>query len=153
MNAPQPAKDGRQSILELNRLISETRGFFHDLEKVSAAILARHGFSPQERRMMMALRKSRRCTAPQLARKMGVSRQYVQTTMNSLQKRGMVAFRENPDHKRSRILELTAVAEDKILEIMTREGVVLQQVAADLAPEEVRQAVEVLEQARQGLSL
>ena len=151
MNAPQPAKDGRRSILELNRLISETRGFFHDLEEVSEIILARHGLSPQERRLMMTLRKHRRCTVPQLARKREVSRQYVQVTMNALARRGLMAFRENPDHKRSRLLELTRQGEERIREILAREGEAMQRVAAGLTPDEVREAVEVLQKARKGL--
>jgi len=151
MNAPQPAKDGRQSILELNRLILETRGFFHELEEVSRTILARHDLSPQERRLMMTLRKHRRCTVPQLARKSDVSRQYVQVTMNDLAKRGFVVFKDNPDHKRSRLLELTQQGEKRILEIMAREGEALQRVAAGMASDEVREAVEVLRKARIGL--
>jgi len=152
MTAPQPAKDGRQSILDLNHLITATRGFFHDLERVSESILARHQLSPQERRLLLTLRKHRRCTVPQLARKRQVSRQHVQVTMNGLEERGWVTFRENPDHKRSRLLELTPDAEDRFREIMTLEGEALQKVAVDLSPEEVRQAVVVLHQVRDSLS-
>ncbi len=152
MNAPQPARDGRQSILELNHLITATRGFFHDLERVSQAILAEHDLSPQERRLLMTLRKNRRCTVPQLARKRKVSRQYVQVTMNALARRGWVVFRKNPDHKRSRLLMLTQEAEDRIREIMAHEGKALQRVAAGLSPEDVRQAVNVLAQATDSLS-
>ncbi len=151
MNAPQPAKDGRRSILELNRLIAETRGFFHDLEEVSEIILARHDLSPQERRLMMTLRKHPRSTVPQLARKRDVSRQYVQVTMNDLAERGLVVFRDNPDHKRSRLLELTPEGEERIREIMAREGEAMQRLAGGLTPYEVREAVEVLQKARIGL--
>lgn len=153
MNAPQPEQDGRRSILELNRLISETRGFFHDLEEVSRTILARHGLSPQERRLLMALRKHRRCTVPQLARKREVSRQFVQVTMNALAKRGLVEFRNNPDHKRSRLLELTQTGENLMTAVMGREGEALKRVAVGLAPDDVRSAVEVLVQARKRLSM
>jgi len=152
MNAPQPAPDGRQSILELNRLISETRGFFHELEDVSRTILARHGLSPQDRRLLMTLRKHRRCTVPQLARKRDVSRQFVQVTMNALAKRGLVVFLENPDHKRSRLLELTSTGEELMRAVMGREGEALQRVAAGLSPEAVKEAVGVLVQAREALN-
>jgi DNA-binding MarR family transcriptional regulator len=152
MNVPQPSRDGRQSILELNRLITATRVFSHDLEMVSEAILDKHDLSPQERRLLMALRKNRSITVPQLARKCQVSRQYVQVTMNALARRGWVAFHQNPEHKRSRLLELTPDAEDRIREILTREGEALQRVAAGLSPEEVRQAVAVLDQATDSLS-
>lgn len=152
MAATQPAPDGRQSILELNRLITATRGFFHDLEEVSTGILARHGLTPQQRRLLMTLRKHRKCTVPHLARKRDVSRQFVQVTMNDLARRGLVAFRDNPDHKRSRLLELTETGEALILAVMEREGEALQRVAAGLSPLEVRGAVAVLNQAREGLS-
>lgn len=151
MNAPQPAPDGRQSILELNRLIAATRGFFHDLEDVSARILARHGLTPQERSLLMTLRKLRQATVPGLARKREVSRQYVQVTMNALAKRGLVDFRDNPDHKRSRLLVLTDRGEALILAVMSREGEALQRVAAGLLPAEVKEAVGVLGSARKGL--
>ena len=151
MNAPQPAPDGRQSILELHRLIAATRGFFHDLEEVSARILARHGLTPQERSLLMTLRKLRQATVPGLARKREVSRQYVQVTMNALAKRGLVDFRDNPDHKRSRLLVLTDRGEALILAVMSREGEALQRVAAGLLPAEVKEAVGVLGSARKGL--
>jgi len=152
MNAPQPATDGRQSILELNRLISETRGLFHDLEDISAGILAEDGLTPHQRRLMMSLRKQRHCTVPQLARINEVSRQFVQTVMNGLAGIGLVVFRENPAHKRSRLLELTPEGERRIRAIMAREGEFLQRVAAGLSPDPVRLAVEVLRQAREGLA-
>lgn len=152
MSAPQPALDGRHSILELNRLITATRGFFHDLEEVSSSILARHGMTPQERRLLMTLRKHRLCTVPQLARKRGVSRQFVQVTMNALAKRSLVAFKENPDHKRSRLLSLTERGEALILGVMAREGEALQRVAAQLKSDEVKEAVKVLESASHGLA-
>jgi DNA-binding MarR family transcriptional regulator len=152
MNAPQPAKDGRQAMLELNRLIQETRGFFHDLEDVSAGILAEDGLTPHQRRLLMSLRKHRQCTVPHLARRNGVSRQYVQTVMNELARHGLVVFRDNPAHKRSRLLALAPEGERRIRAIMVREGEVMQRVAASLSPKEVQQAVEALRQARRGLT-
>jgi DNA-binding MarR family transcriptional regulator len=151
MNAPQPARDGRQSILALTRLITETRGFFHDLENISAKILAPEGLTPQERRLMMSLRKHRQCTVPRLARINEVSRQYVQTVMNALSKGGWVVFRDNPDHKRSRLLVLSPDAEERIQGIMAQEGEMLQKVAAGLSPDGGKQAVAVLRQAREML--
>jgi DNA-binding MarR family transcriptional regulator len=151
MNAPQPERDGRRSILELNGLIAQTRGLFHDLEQVSAAILSHEGLTPQERRLLMTLRKLRRGTVPQLARRRGVSRQHVQVTMNDLAKRGFVTFLENPEHKRSRLLVLTDEGEERIRGIMAHEGEAMHRVAAGLAPDEVRAAVAVLSRARNRL--
>jgi DNA-binding MarR family transcriptional regulator len=147
VHTPEPAKDGRQSILELTHLIAATQVFFHDMERVSASILAEHRLTPQERRLLMALRQGRRCTVPQLARRRQVSRQHVQATMNSLARRGWVAFLPNPAHRRSRLLELTGEAENRIREIMVREGEALKLLAAKLTPAEAKQAAAVLEKA------
>lgn len=46
-------------------------------------------------------------TVPQIARRLGVSRQNVQRVANDLAAAGMAAFRQNPDHKSSPLLELT----------------------------------------------
>ena len=100
---------------------------------------------------MMTLRKHRKCTVPRLARINEVSRQYVQTVMNALSKRGWVVFRDNPDHKRSRLLELSPDAEERIQGIMAQEGEMLQKVASGLSPDGVTQAVAVLCQAREML--
>lgn len=151
MNAPLPAEDGRQSILELNRLIIETRGLFHDLEEVSDQILAKDDLSGQERLVMMSLRKLGLSTVPQLARKREVSRQYVQTTVNALERRGLVALHDNPAHKRSRLVGLTRAGEESILQVMAREGEAMHRVAAGLHPEQVREAVAVLRRVRERL--
>jgi DNA-binding MarR family transcriptional regulator len=152
MNAPLPAADGRQSILELNRLIAVVRGFNRELEEVGERIMARHGLTPPQRSLLLALRKVRTCTVPQLARRREVSRQYVQVTMNALAQRGLVAFQANPEHKRSRLLVLTDRGEALLLAVMAREGEVLQRVAARLDPQEARVAVRALELAGKGLA-
>lgn len=152
MNAPQPAPDGRQSILELNRLIAVARRFNRELEEVGARIMARHGLTPPQRSLLLALRKVRTCTVPQLARKRDVSRQYVQVTMNALEQRGLVEFRANPDHKRSRLLALTDRGEALLLAVMAREGEVLRNVAARLDPGEAKTAVSALGSALEGMT-
>lgn len=151
MNAPLPAMDGRQSILELNQLITETRRLFHDLEEVSDQILAKDSLSGQERLVMMSLRKRGLSTVPQLARKREVSRQYVQTTVNQLERRGLVALHDNPAHKRSHLVDLTRAGKEMILGIMAREGEAMHRVASGLHPEQVRDAVAVLRLVRERL--
>jgi len=46
-------------------------------------------------------------TVSQIARRMGVTRQGIQRTADQLVKEGLVVFRENEAHKRSRLIELT----------------------------------------------
>ncbi|MCP4749395.1 MAG: MarR family transcriptional regulator [Proteobacteria bacterium] len=46
-------------------------------------------------------------TASQIARKMGLKRQSVQRIVNVLFQDGFVVFRDNPDHRRAKLVELT----------------------------------------------
>lgn len=49
-------------------------------------------------------------TASQISRRMGVSRQNVQTVVNSMREEGLVVLRENPDHVRAPLIEITPKA-------------------------------------------
>ena len=46
-------------------------------------------------------------TVPQIARRMGLTRQAVQRIANQLVEDGLAAFTDNPDHRGSPILSLT----------------------------------------------
>lgn len=46
-------------------------------------------------------------TVPQVARRMGVSRQNVQRIVTDLERDGLVRFESNPDHRTSPLLKLT----------------------------------------------
>lgn len=47
-------------------------------------------------------------SVPQVARRMGLTRQSVQRVADILAFEGLIVFQENPDHKRSKLLELTS---------------------------------------------
>ncbi len=46
-------------------------------------------------------------TVPQIARARGLARQQIQKLVDDAEAEGLVRFRQNPDHKRSRIVALT----------------------------------------------
>src|SRR5215469_184724 len=52
-------------------------------------------------------------TVPQVARRMGLTRQAVQASVNRLRSEGLVETRENLDHRRSPLIWLTAVGRQK----------------------------------------
>lgn len=53
-------------------------------------------------------------TVAQAARRLGITRQAVQRTVNNLVEAGELAFTDNPDHKRSPRLELTKRGRDSL---------------------------------------
>ncbi|MFH1625169.1 MAG: MarR family transcriptional regulator [Pseudomonadota bacterium] len=57
-------------------------------------------------------------TVPQVARRMGLTRQSVQRTANILAKAGLVEFRNNPDHQRAKLVQLTEYGQETNKRIM-----------------------------------
>ena len=55
----------------------------------------------------------------QIARNMGLTRQSVQRTANVLKKKGLVEFKENPDHKRAKLVVLTKPGREALDQITT----------------------------------
>lgn len=58
--------------------------------------------------LLRALKVDGPRTVPQIARRRGVARQHIQKLVNEASAAGFVRFRVNPDHKRSKIVALTA---------------------------------------------
>lgn len=54
---------------------------------------------------------NRPLTVAQISRRMGPTRQAVQRLANDLEAEGILAFQENPDHKKSRLVALTQKGE------------------------------------------
>src|SRR5918992_5253283 len=51
----------------------------------------------------------RALTVPQIARRMGLTRQSVQSSINRLRNDGLIEAERNPDHRRSPLIRLTAL--------------------------------------------
>lgn len=60
-------------------------------------------------------------TVAQIARRMGLARQSVQRVANDLGALGLLAFRDNPDHRRAKLLSLTEKGSAVYAEAETRQ--------------------------------
>ena len=69
--------------------------------------LADLNISACDRSVMDYLYPDRKLSVPQIAGLYDVSRQFIQSTVNILQERGIVEFLDNPKHKRSPLISLT----------------------------------------------
>ena len=69
--------------------------------------LADLNISACDRSVMDYLYPNRKLSVPQIAGLYDVSRQFIQSTVNTLHERGIVEFLENPKHKRSPLISLT----------------------------------------------
>ena len=93
---------------ELDRLIdavSKLRGRLHGL---FAQVRAASDLTEMESTVLMAVEEAPHPpTVPQIGRSLGHPRQVIQRAANQLVERGLIAMRDNPDHKRASLLVAT----------------------------------------------
>lgn len=83
-------------------------------------------------------------TVPDLARQRPVSRQHIQLLVNRLADAGLVELVENPAHRRSRLVSLTAAGRDRFGQIDAEVRAVAADLAAGLDPKALTAAAETL---------
>jgi DNA-binding MarR family transcriptional regulator len=83
-------------------------------------------------------------TVPQIARRMGLTRQSVQSSVNRLRSDGLVEADGNPDHRRSPLIRLTELGESKYDRLQRRQASWVNELAAGLTAEELSTAANVL---------
>jgi DNA-binding MarR family transcriptional regulator len=85
-------------------------------------------------------------TVPQIARRMGLTRQAVQASVNRLLGEGLVEGDANPDHRRSRLIRLTELGAGKYERLRRRQVSWINELAAGLGRSELETTARVLEQ-------
>ena len=83
-------------------------------------------------------------TVPALARGLALSRQFVQRSVDDAAGRDWVHTRDNPAHRRSVLVELTATGERTLAEARAREHRALAHLGADLDPADLDACLRVL---------
>ena len=82
---------------------------------------------------------------------MGLTRQAVQRVANDLAKEGLVAFAENPDHKRAKLVSTTDSGAAVLAEVQRRQIAWSNRLSRGLTPAAVEQAQAVLRELRERL--
>lgn len=116
----------------LDSLIVEVRTAFHRLKAVSDQMHRDLGITAAMRAVMETVADDGPMTVPQIARARGVSRQHIQTSVDSLAATGLVGLKENPAHRRSPLVVLTRRGKSVFREIRRRERAVLEALAGGL---------------------
>jgi DNA-binding MarR family transcriptional regulator len=83
--------------------------------------LADAELTAKDRAVMEFLYASDPLSVPDIARRYNVSRQHIQVTVNALLAKGLLRSVENPNHKRSRLVRLSALGRDAFEEIRRNE--------------------------------
>jgi DNA-binding MarR family transcriptional regulator len=102
------------------------------------------GVSVGVRAVLDLLHRGGPMTVPQMGRAQSLSRQFVQRMVNDAAADGLVELVDNPAHRRSRLVRLTAAGRDRIAAVTAREHDLLRQVPGDLTGAEVDACLRVL---------
>jgi DNA-binding MarR family transcriptional regulator len=85
-------------------------------------------------------------TVPQVARRMGLTRQSVQASVNRLLRDSLVEAVENPDHRRSPLIRLTDRGSARYAGLERRQAAWINELAAGLDASELSTAARVLQE-------
>jgi DNA-binding MarR family transcriptional regulator len=83
-------------------------------------------------------------TVPQIARRMGLTRQSVQASVDRLRGEELVEAGENPDHRRSPLIRLTELGSKRYAAMQRRQAGWINELAAGLEVSELSTAARVL---------
>jgi DNA-binding MarR family transcriptional regulator len=115
-----------------------TRRLFRALGQASDRMLSPHGLSAADRAVMEFLYPDQALSVPDIARKYAVSRQHVQVTVNSLVDAKLVMTSENPRHKRSPLVQLTARGRKLFAAILDRDREAIDALFANVSATDAR---------------
>jgi len=136
----------------LTRLILQTFPFHGLLEAVGDELTEPWALSSARWKVLGAIdNSSRPIHVAQIARNMGLTRQAVQRIVNDLVDQGLLAFSDNPDHQRARLVTLTRRGAKVLGEVMDEQIQWSNELAEGISPRTLESAVRVLTTLRQRL--
>lgn len=105
---------------------------------------ATSGMSIGARAVLDELSREAPATVPQIARRLHLSRQFIQRMVNEAEGQGLLSLRANPAHARSWLVELTPAGVDAIGRVHDREHELLGEVTGGLTTADIDTTLRVL---------
>jgi DNA-binding MarR family transcriptional regulator len=133
------------------RLFDEVRLLDHRLIQAAEELHADLAISAPSRAVLEYLEREGPTSVPAIARARYVTRQHIQATVDALADGGLVRRAANPAHRRSPLVELTAVGAKTIKTMHDRERRLLEQRLATVAVTGIGAAAAVLAAIRAAL--
>lgn len=129
-------------------LILTIKNLYKEINKISNTYLHYDDLNVSQRLILEEL-LHQTLTVPQIAKSHNVSRQHIQTNVNALLKKELIKSKENSNHKRSRLMELTSKGKQLFTEIEDFE----QRFIADLLSEITQKEITITTQSLQSMFL
>lgn len=130
----QALHDLFMEVFKLHMTLSDVR------DKVHAEV----GLVTSQRKIMGTLDAMGPATVPDMAAALKVSRQFVQNVCNDLDAKGYILFLDNPRHKRSKLVELTASGRLAHQQARQREHEIIEQTLPQVVTKNVEMANDLL---------
>ncbi len=131
-----------------NQLINENALLFFRMKVVAQEVHQQGEMSGGKRSLLRLLNESDAQTVPQISRARNVTRQHTQTLINELAEEGLVDFFDNPGHKRSPFVQLTAQGQRAVAAMERREAKLHTQMPMHVPENELRAAARTLRKLR-----
>ena len=128
-------------LYELSRAL---RTSFNLLKGLAEEMHRDLGINASMRAVMEAIAVGGERPVPEIAREKGVSRQHIQVNVDALLGAGLAELWENPAHKRSPLVALTRKGRKTFKKVRRREAKTLERLAAQLPPDAIETAAELL---------
>jgi DNA-binding MarR family transcriptional regulator len=135
-------------LADVEILADEVRLNYHALVRLAGALHGRLRVTAPMRAVLEFLQAQGPTPVPHIARSRGVSRQHIQTIVNDLLDEGLVDLRDNPAHRRSCFVALTAAGDATITGVRDTERTALADAFSDVDTAAVRVATETLRAVR-----
>ena len=132
-----------QNVETLTDLLWLTRPLAQEIEKTIERGLEGTGITVRMRVLLDLLARDGSLSVPDLASELGLKRQSVQVMINDTHAAGLTEKRENPRHKRSSLIVLTAAGADTITEIRAREAELFEEIGARLHAQDIDTALSI----------
>jgi len=145
------ASRGEDVAKERELVIDEVRLFWNALVRRGQDLHADESLTMGMRAILEFLLRNGPTTVPNVARRRGVTRQHVQALVNPLLEDGLVEAVENPAHRRSPLMRLSARGESTIRRMRRREAAVLDEADAGLSRTELQRTASALRRIRRAL--
>jgi DNA-binding MarR family transcriptional regulator len=131
-----------KEVFHLQAALAEAKDEVHELS----------GMRTSYRRVAEVLERQKTATVPDVAASLNVSRQFVQTVCNELSAQGLLEFKENPRHKRSKLAALTQQGRTVLHHAQDLEHQIIEELLPGLDAEEVGKAATLLRRLRKQMA-
>ena len=137
---------------KLSQLVHENTRFFFTMNNIAEKLHGAGHISAGLRTILLDLEEEGPKTVPDMAHLRNASRQYVQSMVNHLHERDLVAYAENPRHKRSKLVVLTDAGRSLLHEMLARETKLGEEIADALSLTDINTTLKVMRAFRTALA-